>query len=448
MLPADEKDLGLKLQRALRRAERERAAREATEQFLEQKSLELYRANERLREQAERLEETVQERTAQLQEALRAAEAATRAKSEFLATMSHEIRTPLNGIIGLAELLAGAELPTEARDQVALLRQSAQTLFSLVSDILDFSKIEAGHLQLEPVDFAPEAELTAVVATFAPVAEAKGVALKLEMENLPAQLHGDNLRWRQVLNNLVNNAVKFTPEGRVVIQASGRPVEKTGSQRYWRVEVAVQDTGIGLSAAQQKILFQPFTQADSSTTRRYGGTGLGLAICRRLVEAMGGEIGVHSSGTGSTFRFHVIFPESQTAPSAETPQPSGLPANLSILLVEDHPINQTVALAMLRRLHVQADCAATGLHAVEMVRQGHYDLVLMDMQLPGIDGREATRQIRASALPRQPYIVALTANAFVSDREACLAAGMDDFISKPFRLEQLQAILERASRRG
>lgn len=417
----------------LRRAERERRAREEAEALLEKKSLELYQLNEAL-------EKTVRLRTAQLEEALAKAEAATSAKSEFLAVMSHEIRTPLNGIIGLADLLNSEDLPAESLRLSDLIRQSGQSLLSLVNDILDFSKIEAGKLEMEIADFDPEAELAGVVATFAPAAQSKNLHLETSFQNLPTTVSGDALRLRQILANLLSNAIKFTPSGRVILSAKGS-IE--GSRV--RLDVSVKDSGIGIPAEKISLLFNPFTQADSSTTRRFGGTGLGLAICSRLVSAMGGSISVESSPEGSNFFFHIFLAPS-TCESTRKPAAACLPEDCStveirILLVEDHPINQTVALSVLRRMGRTADCASTGAEAVRMAATGGYDLILMDMQLPEMDGIEATRRIRDLPLPAQPRIVAVTANAFDSDRQACIDAGMDGFLSKPFRAEQLRRVI-------
>lgn len=432
--PQFENDGGGRREAALlRRAERERRAREEAEALLEKKSLELYQLNEAL-------EKTVRLRTSQLEEALAKAEAATSAKSEFLAVMSHEIRTPLNGIIGLADLLNSEDLPAESLRLSDLIRQSGQSLLSLVNDILDFSKIEAGKLEMEVADFDPEAEFAGVVATFAPAAQSKNVHLETSFQNLPATVSGDSLRLRQILANLLSNAIKFTPSGRVILSAKGS-IE--GSRV--RLDVSVKDSGIGIPAEKISLLFNPFTQADSSTTRKFGGTGLGLAICSRLVAAMGGAISVESSSEGSNFFFH-IFMTPSTSESAHKPAAACLPEDCStveirILLVEDHPINQTVALSVLRRMGRTADCASTGAEAVRMAATGGYDLILMDMQLPEMDGIEATRRIRDLPLPAQPRIVAVTANAFDSDRQACIDAGMDGFLSKPFRAEQLRRII-------
>lgn len=426
------------VERALRRAARERTARKEAEALLEQKSLELYRKNEKLRLQAQDLETLVSMRTAALEKALEMAQLATSAKNEFLAMMSHEIRTPLNGIIGTADLLSFTELDEEQSAHLNLLIQSGHTLLALISHILDFTKIEAGHLELEEREFDPAYEMNTAVATYQTMARVKGLELECQLPELPATVLGDNFRLRQVLSNILSNAIKFTSEGKITLNAKAT----WEAPSKWRFDIDVKDTGIGISKDSLSHLFEPFRQADSSTTRKFGGTGLGLAICKRIVEAMGGGIDVQSGPLGSTFAFYVLF-GAVTASSSPSPGIAGSPKlpepfDLSILLVEDNATNQAVALSLLEKLGQKTQVAVTGCQAVEMIASGSYDLVFMDMQMPEMDGLEATKAVRKLALKKQPRIIALTANAFEADRERCFGAGMDGFIAKPFRLVDLR----------
>ncbi|MFZ4777347.1 MAG: ATP-binding protein [Terrimicrobiaceae bacterium] len=438
MLHDDALPVNPAVERALRRAARERAARQEAEALLERKSLELFQTNEKLRQQAQDLEDLVRVRTAALEKAVETAQSATSAKSDFLAMMSHEIRTPLNGIIGIADMLFLSPLDDEQSAHLNLLVQSSHTLLALINDILDFSKIEAGHMEFEEMDFDPAMELQSTAAIYRTTAGAKGLDLELVLGELPGTVRGDSHRLRQVVSNILSNAIKFTAKGKVSLHAKGTR-EPSGK---WRLDFEVKDTGIGISRASLARLFEPFCQADSSTTRKFGGTGLGLAICKRLTEAMGGGITVDSGPDGSTFHFHVSFDAVSTPSSfVRRAESSGHPENpceLSILLVEDNAINQTVALTLLKRLGQRTSLAETGRKAVEMIAAGQYDLVFMDMQMPEMDGIEATKTIRRLDLKKQPRIIALTANAFEADRERCLTAGMDGFISKPFRLDDLR----------
>ena len=383
-----------------------------------------------------------------------AADAANRAKSSFLAIMSHEIRTPLNGIVGFSSLLLEAELPPAQREMATTIRKSCDVLLSVVNDVLDFSKIEAGKIELEAAPFTLAEAVEDCLALVRGSATEKGLALESTVDaNCPKATMGDVTRFRQVLVNLLGNAVKFTASGGVYVTLS---MESTSPPV---LAVAVRDTGIGMTDAQAQAVFDPFVQADVSTTRRFGGTGLGLAISRRLVERMGGRIAVSSTpGSGSVFSFTLPVEPAEVRTQEASAKPQFLPAELAkmgddhplrILIAEDNQINQRVCLMHLSRLGYRADVTSNGSEAVDAVLGRPYDIVLMDVQMPEMDGLDATRQIRRQ-LPadRQPWIVALTAHASRSDAGRCLEAGMNDYLSKPFLSEALIAALRRARTRG
>ncbi|MBF0294800.1 MAG: response regulator [Magnetococcales bacterium] len=383
-----------------------------------------------------------------LKQAMRDAEAASRAKSDFLANMSHEIRTPMNAILGMSHLAMLGGDTTRQKDYVGKIHGAAKALLRILNDILDFSKIEAGRLELETVTFRMAEVMENVVNLMAGRAREKGLELTARVgDGVPDGLRGDPLRLQQVLLNLLGNAVKFTTVGEVDLQVE--------LARRWEDQVElrflVQDTGIGVRPEQAEYLFDSFTQADSSTTRRYGGTGLGLAISRRLVELMGGGISVRSRvGEGSTFVFTVVMgvvAERGEEVSPASPEPGGALAfrglaGRRVLLVEDNVVNQEVAVGLLALAGVRAEVANNGLEALEWLRGNRCDAVLMDVQMPVLDGYEATRRIREeldSALP----VIAMTANAMVGDREKSLRVGMNDHVSKPIDPRHLFATLKR-----
>jgi signal transduction histidine kinase/HPt (histidine-containing phosphotransfer) domain-containing protein/ActR/RegA family two-component response regulator len=445
-------------------------------------------------EERQRLEEKVNARTLELQTAKEAAEAASRAKSEFLATISHELRTPMNHVIGMTSQLLDTKLDSDQLECAETIRTSSSELLAIINGILDFTQVESGRLKPEPQEFDPRACLTAALDLCAPQAAHKGLSLQADIDPaVPTQALADSGRLSQILINLIGNAIKFTEHGGVKVRleiayepeaghgvtqdtqpipgGAARPSAGQPRLRTALLHFAVQDTGIGIGPAERARLFQPFMQGDGSVTRKYGGTGLGLAISKRLAELLGGTVQVESrQGEGSTFHLTVrVQAQPGAAPPVEAPPaPTGgatapaPPATppvkvttgnladqlpLRILLADDNVVNQKLGLRLLERMGYRADVAANGLEVLDSLTRRPYDLVLMDVQMPEMDGLEATREIHAVwPEAERPRIIAMTANAMAGDREACLAAGMDGYVSKPVQASELRLALQRWAR--
>ncbi len=404
-------------------------------------------ARKHVESEREQLAQRLKERNLQLKKAKLAAEKANAAKSAFVANMSHEIRTPLNAIVGLTHLLRRGNPDPAQTEKLDKIVDASSHLLSVINDILDFSKIEAGKLSLNVVDFSLGRMLDNVVSMIGPRVRDKRLELVVDQDELPPVLVGDSTRLAQALLNYLSNAVKFTERGKITVRLSRS--EETATDLLVRFEVT--DTGIGIATEKIADLFAAFEQIDATTSRRYGGTGLGLAITRRLAQLMGGEARVHSvPGQGSRFWFTARLGKSRLSLQELTEAPvvadlnlEALPAGARILLAEDNRINQEVTVALLAEVGLRVEVANNGYEALEKARGGDYDLILMDMQMPGMDGLDATRAIRALPDCTTLPIIAMTANAFDEDRERCKAAGMNDFIVKPVEPERFFTTLLR-----
>lgn len=391
---------------------------------------------------------TFKEYSSKLKEEQEKAEESTKSKSRFLAIMSHEIRTPMNAILSCTNILLDGENSLETRQMLSTIKTSGDSLLVLINDILDFSKIESGKIKLENTVFSLKECVESVVDLLVAKASHEGVYLSISQESdYPDYIYGDVTRLRQVLVNLVGNGIKFSRD-KVVIDIQTEPLE---SSNKVNLTFKVTDNGIGIPDKFQKNLFRDFSQVDASTTRRFGGTGLGLAISKGIIDSMGGEINVTSTkGKGAEFCFVIqVVKEERSAPSSTVPlslelQEESFDLKLKILLVEDNSVNQLVAKKMLKKMGFSPDVASNGLEAVQMVKSVSYDLILMDQHMPELDGLEATRKIRSLNI-KQPLIYALTASAFLEDKERCINSGMDGFLTKPIIVEELKRTIKHAS---
>jgi signal transduction histidine kinase len=386
-----------------------------------------------------------QAQKAQLRAANEAAQSAVKAKSEFLANMSHEIRTPMTAMLGMTELLQMSELDATQREYAETVARAGHSLLEIVNDILDFSKIEAGQMSLEEVSFDPHELLQDVRDLLEIKATQRGLLLIVDVAaEVPHRLYGDPTRLRQILINLVGNAIKFTHDGHVALRVKSSPLDAVRVS----VDFCVEDTGIGIAPDQQGSVFDAFTQADSSTTRRYGGTGLGLAICTRLTRLMGGEISLHSElGRGSTFQVRVplrIDAAEHAKPLSKRPNLPHAEFDGRVLLVEDNLENRSIAVQLLQHFGCRVEFASDGAEALSKLQEQKFDLVFMDCHMPNLNGYDATREIRKREPDGQHLtIIALSASVLPEERQKCLDVGMDDYVAKPFSRRDLQQVLER-----
>ena len=407
--------------------------------------LDLYLQREKLRYLLAEMEET----NLNLKIAKSNAEVASRTKSMFLANMTHEIRTPLNGVIGLSKLLQKTPLNSDQHELLDIITTSGENLLQIINDILDFSKIESGQIQLENINFDLNNLLKNVYQLMKFKADENGIDFGYQIsKDIPGMLIGDPLRISQILMNLVNNAIKFTQQGHVNI--SVELIER--SRNSIRIIFRIKDSGIGISDEGKLLLFKEFSQSENSISRKYGGTGLGLAISKNLVNLMGGEIGVESEiARGSEFWFRIPLKEAKVSGIKPKEVMEPVPESLKILLAEDNLINQKVARLTLKQFGFACDIANNGLEALELFKMNNYDLVLMDMQMPELDGLRATEMIRTfekdQMISVPAYIVALTANAMAEDKQRCLISGMNNFLSKPFTENELSQVLIDAGKR-